>query len=358
MIQQRFPKAALIVLVIATTQSVVTIPASARSLQGPSSSSSEVGGGGKQYTVRITYTGDVKGAGGGPGGGSRTVSVPVPVKCWWEPASSSYKDPQAMYDWYMGMANAHSTSQFASEHLGSYQDYQDVIDQAKAGKKYYWYEANCLDDTDLAEFTHDSIGAVTYMKAFPVVDGEPTVPAPRVEPDQVALQAYQELDLLDPVLDRNPKATRNGHTGFTLVTVPTWFWVTNTQALGGPDGTRTITATVEKPDGTTLSVHLTARTPGLQLTSPAATTTTCPPTRATVAWKTGLHDEDGCTLNFTRASTGQPQGHPVTATITWTATWTTTTNTTPRPLPDGTRTITTTTHVPVAEIQAIVTDIR
>jgi hypothetical protein len=110
------------------------------------SSSVEASGGGKQYTVRITYTGDVKGAAGGVGGGSRVVSVPVPVKCWWEPAASFYRDPQAMYDWYLGRANAHSTSQYASEHFGTYQDYQAVIDKAKAGQKYYWYQAMCRDD--------------------------------------------------------------------------------------------------------------------------------------------------------------------------------------------------------------------
>ena len=262
-----------------------------------------------------------------------------------------------MYDWYLGMANAHSTSQFTSEHLGSYQDYQDVIDQAKAGNTYYWYQARCHDDADLAEFTHDSVGAVTYMKAFPVTDGEPTVPAPRVDPEHLALQAYQELDPLDPVLDRNPRATRGTRTGLPLVNIPTWFWVTDPQALGGTDGTRTITATVEKPDGTTLSVHLTASTRGLTLSSPTTETTTCPPARAVLAWKAGLDDETGCTLHFTHASTGHPDGHPVTATITWTATWNTDNGPT-QPLPDPTRTVTTTTHVPVAEIQTIVTDLH
>jgi hypothetical protein len=167
-----------------------------------SSPATGTNGGGKQYTVRITYTGDVKGSAGGVGGGSRVVSVPVPVKCWWEPAASFYRDPQAMYDWYLGRANAHSTSQYASEHFGTYQDYQAVIDKAKAGQKYYWYQAMCRDDADLAAFTNDSTGSVNYLKAFPVVDGEPTVPAPRVEPEQVALQAYKELGLVEPVLDR------------------------------------------------------------------------------------------------------------------------------------------------------------
>jgi hypothetical protein len=86
--------------------------------------------------VEITYTGDVKGGSGGAGGGSRVVRVPIPVKCWWEPAASSYRDPQAMYDWYLDLANSHSTSQCASERMGSYQDYQAIIDKAKAGQKY------------------------------------------------------------------------------------------------------------------------------------------------------------------------------------------------------------------------------
>jgi hypothetical protein len=280
------------------------------------SSSVEASGGGKQYTVRITYAGDVRGAAGGAGGGSRVVSVPVPVKCWWEPAASFYRDPQAMYDWYLGRANAHSTSQYASEHFGTYQDYQAVIDKAKAGQKYYWYQAMCRDDADLAAFTNDSTGSVNYLKAFPVVDGEPRVPVPRVEPEQVALQAYQELNLVEPVLDRNPKATQGTHTGLTLVNIPTWFWVTNPPALGGTPGTRTITAKVQKPDGNTLSVQVTARPQGLELSSPAAETTTCPLARARLAWTEGRGEEDGCTLHFHHTSIGQPTGHPVTATIT------------------------------------------
>ncbi|MDQ1288830.1 MAG: hypothetical protein QG622_2396, partial [Actinomycetota bacterium] len=45
------------------------------------------------------------------------------------------------------------------------------------------------------------------------------------------------------------------------------------------------------------------------------------------------------------------------ASITWTATWTTDQNP-PRPVPNGTQTITTTIPVPVAEIQTLVTDLH
>ncbi|MDQ1295543.1 MAG: hypothetical protein QG608_3428, partial [Actinomycetota bacterium] len=290
-------------------------------------------------------------------GGPRSVRVPIPVKCWWEPATSFYRDPAAMYDWYLDLANSHSTSQYASEHMGSYQDYQAVIDKAKTGQKYYWYRAECRNDTDLAEFTKDSVGSVNLLKAFPVQDGEPTVPVPRVEPDQVALQAYKELDLVEPALDRNPKATQGTHSGFTLVNIPTWFWVTNPPALG-THGTRTVRAEIEQPGGQTLWVEVTARTQGLTLSSPAADSTTCPLNKARRAWAEGLTDDQGCTLHFHHASVGLPEGHPVTATITWTATWTSTQNpTTPQPVPNGTQTITSTVPVPVAEIQALVTNI-
>jgi hypothetical protein len=202
------------------------------------------------------------------------------------------------------------------------------------------------------------VGSVNLMKAFPVQDSEPTVPVLRVEPEQVALQAYKELDLVEPVLDRNPRATQGTHSGLTLVNIPTWFWVTNSQALGA-DGTRSVKAEARQPGEKILGVEVTARTKGLTVSSPAAETTTCPVVKARLAWSEGLGEEDGCTLHFHHASVGLPDGHPVTASVTWTATWTSSPGpATPQPVPNGTRTVTSTVPVPVAEIQAIVTDLH
>jgi hypothetical protein len=360
MIPRGCMKAMPVILVTALIFTYPTNPVQAQSKNKSSDPTSSAGasGDGKKYTVEIKYAGDVKGGSGGVGGGSRVVRVPVPVKCWWEPAASSYRDPQAMYDWYMDLANSHSTSQYASERMGSYQDYQAVIDKAKAGEKYYWYRAQCRDEADLAGFTKDSIGSVNLLKAFPVVEGEPTVPTPRVEPEQVALQAYKELDLVEPVLDRNPKATQGVHSGLTIVNIPTWFWVTNSQALGA-DGTRTVRAEIEQLGKPPLRVEVTARTKGLMVSSPAAETTTCPLARARLAWAEGLGEEDGCILHFHHASVGLPDGHPVTASVTWTATWTSSLGTAaPQPVPNGTQTVTSTVPVPVAEIQTIVTDLH
>jgi len=351
-------RSALVPLVLLANVTLLTVPAVAEGMsQNHSSGPVDVGGGGKQYTVRITYTGDVKGSGGGSGG-SRVVEAPVPVKCWWAPAASFYRDPRAMYDFYMDLLDSHSTSQYASERMGSPQDYQDVIDKAAAGQKYYWYRASCRDDADLAGFTHDSIGSVNVLKAFPVRDGEARVPVPRVDPEQVAVRAFEVLDLVDPVLDRNPRAGGGTGAGWTVVNVPTWFWVTNARALGGPEGTRTVTAQVEQPGGRVLRVVLTARTRGLALSSPAAGSVSCPPARAAVAWARGLEDSRGCTLQFRRASVGHPDGYPVTASVTWNATWTSPQDPVEHPVPDGTRTLTTTVPVPVAEIQTLVTELH
>ncbi|MDQ1295968.1 MAG: hypothetical protein QG608_3855, partial [Actinomycetota bacterium] len=311
----------------------------------------------KGYSVRVVFTGDVKGTAGGSG--TVTKQIPVPVRCWWAPASSFYDDPAAMYTWYQGRLNAGSTSDYALDHFGTAEQYEQAIERSRTGHKPYWYLATCKDPADLPGFTGDHDGPITRMRVFEAAEGTPGSPTPTVEPDQLALAAYNELELTEPTIDRNPKATtRTGNdglnAGWTLVNIPTWFWVTDPRALGDKNGKLSVTARIPN---TGPSVTLTARNNGLHLESDEQNTT-CDIDRATLPWKPGLSDDQGCTLQFLRSSAGHPGGRDVTARVTWKATWTTTGDNTPHPLNESPKTTTHTTRVPIAEIQAIVSDLK
>jgi len=173
-------------------------------------------------------------------------------------------------------------------------------------------------------------------------------PQPLVDPEDLAQVARDYMAIPDPVAERNPKLDIAG--GSTLVSLPTWFWVTNPDAVGAATGgTRTIRAQAGP-----VWAEVVAQTSGLSISSPAGGTS-CPPDRAVRVYAPGADDSTGCTVAFEAASVRYADGYPVDLSTSWSATWTGSGGT-GGVLPGLSRTVTT--NVPVAESQALVYSYR
>jgi hypothetical protein len=306
---------------------------------------------GYSATALVEFSGD-----GAPVGSKARRRLRVPVTCWWTPAPGPSQDPQRMLAAYdSGTLAAATYARYAGRSWSPIQDqahavatargdFEDAVKRAASGAKLAWYVAVCRDSATLSDYQGFVKVCPTGMlfAAYPV--GQ--TPQPRVEPAALAQVARENLNLVLPAVDRNPKVTAAG--GASLVGLPTWFWVTDPVAVGAPTGRRTIRAQVDQ-----VWAEVVATTTGLHVTSPAGSAT-CTPARATVAWRSGIADSSACTLVFTKASVGYPSGYPVQASTTWAATWTGSDNTSGT-LTALTRTVTV--PVPVAEVQTIVTGI-
>ena len=301
-------------------------------------------------TARVHFSGDA--APGGGGGGS-TMTLSVPAKCWYDTApgaglpgaGASYNPNDAL--------SVQKAWELAVAAGGNDLPPKSVIDEAvaaqAAGKSRVFMMYWCYDPSVDAGTNPIFNSAARYIFTG---DGIP-VPPPLVDPKDLADVAIKHMVLPTPQIERNPKIAAQG--GGTLVQLPTWFWVTNPDSVGGPDGKRTIRAEIV---GTPVFAEVTATTDGLTITSPAGGTS-CPPTVATRGYTAGASDSNGCTLAFSHASIGYSGGYPVTASTAWTATWTGRTQggaAAGGPLAGQGRSVTV--DVPVAESQALVGSAR
>lgn len=205
----------------------------------------------------------------------------------------------------------------------------------------HWYEGTCRFDAPADQ-------ATAYRASHPplfVLASQP-VPAPQadVDPAVLAQVAFEAMDLPHGVIRWNP--TLEG-SGATVVNTDTWVWVE-----GAPT---TVSVTAQVPSGTSAQVDATLD--HLNLTAPGADPASCPDTG--VAWTKGA-TSTSCSIVFYHSSANQPvktgQTLPtatLTATGSWTATWFSSLDPTRTALPA--QDLTTTTEIPVAEIQALVT---
>jgi hypothetical protein len=272
--------------------------------------------GGYTAEVSITFTGEAA-----PGGGT-TRTVRVAPTCWWQPAAGPYQDAQASLEWYDVVTGGLQTRGLIGEY-GPRRIWKDAADAEAAGTAdTSWYRAYCKNPKDYARYDaganeeQDPVlgnpeNFVTYYyRAF---DAGAAVPPPLVEPEELARAAREVMVIPIPETDRNPKIQSAGAP--TLVGLPTWFWVTDPEAVGGTDGDRDITATLGAVFAT-----VTAQTKGLHLNSPAGGTN-CEPSKALVKYSGGASESNACTVEFTRASVAYPKGYRVQASTNWAATW-------------------------------------
>lgn len=332
-------------LAVSVLGSALAGPAQAAQVDPPGGGYDSPGG----YTVEVavSFTGEAA-----PGGGGTRMVRVAPI-CWWQPAAGPYTDAVASLAWYDVVTGGLQTRGVISEY-GPRRIWKDAADAEAAGTAdTSWYRAYCKDPKDYERYdAGDSEGVdpilgnpenfVTYYyRAFAA---GAAVPAPLVDPEELARVARDLMVIPVPETDRNPKIQSAGAP--TLVGLPTWFWVTNPEAVGGEDGNRDITATLGDVFAT-----VTAETGGLNLTSPAGGQN-CAPSRALVKYRAGASEASACTVQFTRASVAYPKGYPVAASTNWGATWVGSGGT-GGTLDDLARDFVA--NVPVAEVQNIVT---
>ena len=272
------------------------------------------GAGSRGYAVTVTvvFSGDAAPSGGGGG----SASVTVAPTCWWEPlVGVDADDPVAVRDFLSSMP----TDAGLRGLYGTQADWDAAVDAAAAGTPMTWYHATCPGEGSEAyiAFTGRTVGtggaagqAALAYAAYPTAAGPPP---PQVDPYELAIAARDAMDIPDPEVDRNPRSIG---LGATFVGLPTWFWVTDPEAVGGGGGTRTIRATVGD-----VWAEVVATTGGLSVSSPVGAVE-CDPQTALVPWSPGADDDAGCTVVFTRSSAGYPRGMPLDLSTRWAATYT------------------------------------
>jgi hypothetical protein len=270
------------------------------------------------YTVEVSV--DFTGEAAPGGGGSRVVRV-APV-CWWQPAAGPYTDAVASLAWYDQVTGGLQTRGVIGEY-GPRRIWKAAADAEAAGTAdTSWYRAFCVNPKDYERYDAGDAEGVDplpgnpenfvtyYYRAFPA---GAALPPPLVEPEELARVARDVMVIPVPETDRNPKIKSAGAP--TLVGLPTWFWVTDPEAVGGEDGDRDITATLGNVFAT-----VTAETEGLHLDSPAGGAN-CAPGRALVEYSGTASEDNACTVSFTHASVAYPKGYAVAASTNWAATW-------------------------------------
>lgn len=281
-------------------------------------------------------------------GGSASVSVSVPALCVWDHVT----DDPVFFQQIMTIASSlpFSFYGFVAPNEQVMQEAIEIWDEGATPVS--WYILSCgNNDAAAAEYFQNCAMffpdvCLPSPWGYFVEEEEPPVV---IAPEELALAAREYLEIPEPEVDRNPKVGSSG--GATMVNLPTWFWVTNPDAVGGDDGELNIRASIPEVG---VWAEITATTPGLSLAS-AAGSTSCNPSAAITEWSPGANDADGCTVSFAKASVAYPNGYPVTARTEWTATWVgggpggATDSGDLEPL-----TATSTVNVPVAEVQTIV----
>ncbi|GAB3239770.1 hypothetical protein [Kineosporia babensis] len=279
--------------------------------------------GGYSVSVQVKFTGN---AAPGGGGGS-TLAVNLHPVCWWEAAPGDYTNAEAMLDWYDAVTGGvQSPGMFAQ--YGPRSVWEDAAAREASGQDLSWYKAYCKDPRDYVDY---GLGSVDTGDDNPIAGNNPTwttflfrafgageeIPAPMVTPEELAQAARDNLQIPDPEIDRNPRVHETGDA--TLVGLPTFFWVTDPDSVGGEAGERFIRAEVVGA-GEAVWAEVTAATGGLNLDWPGGHKL-CPPEVAMKPYTAGMGEAGACTVEFQRASTGYPGGYPVQASTAWTAQW-------------------------------------
>jgi hypothetical protein len=300
----------------------VATPAAAGPNDGGSAGNSSNG---FTVTAKVTLSGD-----GAPSEGTRPMPG-VPVKCYWAPAqlngNPDVNDPAAVKKWWEeNMPGINGSFAVARSAYGSAESFNKAVADAAAGQDLTYYGAHCSKPDYFEDFNAGMVNAGDDWRLIgdngePVTTGFPVTfaffptgqePDPLVDPEELAQWAWDQIVLVNPNVDRNPKLAGDD-AGATLVGLDTFFWVTNPESVGGREpGTRTIRAEVGD-----VFAEVTATTKTLDLSSPAGGKD-CPVAAARREYTKGADPDGACTVSFTRASVGNAAGHPVTATVTWT----------------------------------------
>lgn len=303
----------------------------------------------------------VRGGSGDPltGGGSTSISVSVPPKCWWTPFNTDnfgfedidVSDPKAMEKWFEAASKGLYGSSFVAGVLAFPSG--DYI-KSHLGSQWSWYTlksqpgVNCIQEGFTQKGGTGPQGWGDIPISYAAFQGAPPPPVVDVADVVQAVWDRASAEVLGPDLDRNPQITSAG--GATLVNLATWFWVQNVEEALAGDGEVRLEVSIP---GSPVQATLTSTTDSVQITS-AAGAVACSVDAAQVAWSPGASEAGACTLPFDRANRA---GWPVTAQTTWTGTWQGTDRNGPTGGTLDTLTPSATIQVPVAESEALVNDV-
>jgi len=198
-----------------------------------------------------------------------------------------------------------------------------------------WYQAKCDTSTKEGQNQLTELSLAERIWVWEP-DGQRAAPEPVVDPVTLARAAVEAAAIPAPSVETNPRITTDdGVEGAAVVGVDTWVWA----ASGTPSHVE-----VRATAGST-SVTVAADAGGLSLSAPRART------RCTgwgIPWREGASREgdSDCVVVFTRSAARVPLTVSATYDITWTST-------NGRSGTLEALTTTTTTDLPVAEIQTI-----
>ncbi|MGH8775796.1 MAG: hypothetical protein ACRDWI_11670 [Jiangellaceae bacterium] len=290
----------------------------------PPPDGSEAGSGDGTVYVQVWGSGTTNGSSGGFEVPLREIAIMPP--CRYIPGMTG----QEYYDWFRnGGAIGHADGDPYEPHPG-YEQHQDDTEGV-------WWGGMCSSadfDGTLGEFFDYSSGWFDENDSIYVQPGDPQ-PVPPIPPEVLVNYAYDSMDIPDPQLAWNP---RRGADAATFVNLATWVWLEDspvTLEVNAAAGGNTATVVAE------LS--------GMTVSAPTAEPAVCG--GAGVPWSATATTD--CAIVFTRSSANQPdQATEVTVETTWTVDWFA--NGAPQG-PLQPQTMTETTDIPVAEVQALVT---
>ncbi|MEO9153434.1 MAG: hypothetical protein ABI243_13620 [Lapillicoccus sp.] len=237
----------------------------------------------------------VRGGSGGHGGGTTTVTVSPP--CYYfslDKTGKEYydyvKSGQAEKDWFF-------TGGRDGKPFVPYPGWQAHKDDTTGS----FYGGVC----DSGNYDGNLDGFFAFAEAWfkthksVYVAAGATPPNPPVPPELLVQAATKAMTLPLPTFDHNPKA---GTDAFTLVNLPTWFWLDN------PTTTGQVTASIPGSRAT-----VTATLASAAFSSPRAGAVSCA--------GTGVHWSPGATSDCTLTFPHQTPGETVTAETSWALHW-------------------------------------
>ena len=319
----------LVAVSVALGLTVCGSPALARDQDsGPEVSGGQSADGGGQISVTVETTVTTVSNGGDGGGGttsSETTQVSVRPVCWYEQTNLSGADMAAR----IGPEGAHTMVESGLESYASH--------AAEDGR---WYRATCDPHADPEALKAEvrKFWMVTRRWRWVPAGQEP--PAPVIDARTLVRAAMGAVRIPVPEVETNPRVTTgDGVSGATVVGLDTWVWAT-----GETSSQVRVTASAGS-----LSATVVASASGLRVSAPDSVPS-C--TGWGSPWVPGQSQEGGsdCTVEFTRSSAHLGGTTPLTVSVGYDVAWTAT---------DGTSgtldpiTTTSTTDLPVAEIQTI-----
>ena len=320
--------ALMLVLTVVALSIVAAPPAYSDSAKAGSGQSSD---GSAQISVSVSYE-SASSSSGGDGGGvvtsSQTVTATVLPTCYYQPMQSGKELAEDARGEYKSLFNDENGGTVDTRYSG----WQEHADDAEG----YWYAPTC-SSARLQPGEHiDQVAEEYFKDHLPVfVPAGGQAPAALIDGGTLARAAWDAVTIPQPSVETNPKL---GDSGATLVGMDTWVWATDetpakvtATATAGP-----VTATV------------TAVSDGLRLSAPDS----APDCHGFgTPWSEGAAEgSSDCTIEFTRSSAHLGGSTPLDVSVGYSVSYTATDGATGDL---GAVTTTSTTSLPVAEIQTI-----